>query len=76
VPKGFFATGVYYVLKMATRPQTRYGLNDSPASFAAWLINHGDDHCSSNPCAEPQGKSRSTIGIGYSKGIKVAIAAK
>ena len=27
---------------MATRPQTLYGMADSPAGLAAWLIDHGD----------------------------------
>ena len=27
---------------MATRPQTLYGLADSPVDLAAWLIDHGD----------------------------------
>ena len=40
--QGFFATGVYYALEMATRPQTLYGLTDSPVGLAAWLIDHGD----------------------------------
>jgi len=40
--KAFFATGVFYALEMATRPQTLYGLADSPVALAAWLIDHGD----------------------------------
>jgi pimeloyl-ACP methyl ester carboxylesterase len=40
--KQFFATGVYYALEMATRPQTLYGISDSPVGLAAWLIDHGD----------------------------------
>jgi len=40
--QGFFATGAYYALEMATRPQTLYGLTDSPVALAAWLIDHGD----------------------------------
>jgi pimeloyl-ACP methyl ester carboxylesterase len=27
---------------MATRPQTLYGIADSPVGLAAWLIDHGD----------------------------------
>jgi pimeloyl-ACP methyl ester carboxylesterase len=38
----FFATGVYYALEMATRPQTLYGIADSPVGLAAWLTDHGD----------------------------------
>ena len=40
--KGFFAKNAFYALEMATRPQTLYGLADSPVSLAAWLIDHGD----------------------------------
>jgi pimeloyl-ACP methyl ester carboxylesterase len=38
----FFATGVYYAFEMATRPQTLYGIADSPVGLAAWLIDLGD----------------------------------
>jgi pimeloyl-ACP methyl ester carboxylesterase len=31
-----------YAQMMATRPQTLYGLADSPVSLAAWLFDHGD----------------------------------
>jgi len=40
--KSLFATGVYYALEMATRPQTLYGIADSPVGLAAWLIDLGD----------------------------------
>src|SRR5678815_1416740 len=40
--KGFFAKNAFYALEMATRPQTLYGLADSPVALAAWLIDHGD----------------------------------
>jgi pimeloyl-ACP methyl ester carboxylesterase len=40
--KVFFAKNAFYALEMATRPQTLYGLADSPVSLAAWLIDHGD----------------------------------
>jgi pimeloyl-ACP methyl ester carboxylesterase len=33
-----------YALMMATRPQTLYGLADSPVSLATWLIDHGDGY--------------------------------
>ena len=29
---------------MGTRPQTLYGLADSPVALAAWLIDHGDGY--------------------------------
>jgi pimeloyl-ACP methyl ester carboxylesterase len=38
----FFAKGVAYALEMGTRPQTLYGIADSPVGLAAWLIDHGD----------------------------------
>ena len=31
-----------YALMMGTRPQTLYGLADSPVGLAAWFIDHGD----------------------------------
>jgi len=40
--KKFFATDVFYAFEMATRPQTLYGISDSPVGLAAWLIDHGD----------------------------------
>jgi pimeloyl-ACP methyl ester carboxylesterase len=38
----FFAKGVGYGVMMGTRPQTLYGLADSPVSLAAWMINHDE----------------------------------
>jgi pimeloyl-ACP methyl ester carboxylesterase len=29
---------------MGTRPQTLYGISDSPVGLAAWLIDHGDGY--------------------------------
>ena len=40
--KGFFAKGAAFALEMGTRPQTLYGIADSPVGLAAWLIDHGD----------------------------------
>jgi pimeloyl-ACP methyl ester carboxylesterase len=40
--KALFAKGVYYAYEMATRPQTLYGIADSPVGLAAWLIDLGD----------------------------------
>ena len=40
--KDLFAKGVYYAYEMAMRPQTLYGISDSPAGLAAWLIDLGD----------------------------------
>jgi pimeloyl-ACP methyl ester carboxylesterase len=36
----FFLTGVGYGVQMGTRPQTMYGLADSPVTLTAWMINH------------------------------------
>ena len=38
----FFATHVAYGLIMGTRPQTLYGLADSPINLAAFMLDHGD----------------------------------
>jgi pimeloyl-ACP methyl ester carboxylesterase len=33
-----------YALMMGTRPQTLYGVADSPVALAAWLLDHGDGY--------------------------------
>lgn len=33
-----------YAFEMATRPQTLYGLADSPVALASWLLDHGDSY--------------------------------
>ncbi|HEY4426868.1 MAG TPA: alpha/beta fold hydrolase [Solirubrobacteraceae bacterium] len=38
----FYAKHVAYALIMGTRPQTLYGLADSPADLAAFVLDHGD----------------------------------
>jgi pimeloyl-ACP methyl ester carboxylesterase len=40
--KNFYAKHVAYALVMATRPQTLYGLADSPVDLAAFMLDHGD----------------------------------
>jgi pimeloyl-ACP methyl ester carboxylesterase len=40
--RGFYAKHVAYALIMATRPQTLYGLADSPVDLAAFMLDHGD----------------------------------
>ena len=40
--QSFFTKNAAYAIEMATRPQTLYGLGDSPVALAAWLIDHGD----------------------------------
>jgi pimeloyl-ACP methyl ester carboxylesterase len=39
-----FAKRRAYASMMATRPQTLYGLADSPVNLAAWMIDHGDGY--------------------------------
>lgn len=36
----FYQHGVGYALEMANRPQTQYGIEDSPIGLAAWLLDH------------------------------------
>jgi len=36
----FWKHGLAYVLEMATRPQTLYGIADSPIGLAAWFLDH------------------------------------
>ncbi len=38
----FYAKHVAYALIMTTRPQTLYGLADSPVDLAAFALDHGD----------------------------------
>ena len=38
----FFAKHVAYANIMSTRPQTLYGLADSPIDLAAFMLDHGD----------------------------------
>ena len=36
----FYKHGVGYALEMANRPQTLYGIGDSPVGLAAWILDH------------------------------------
>jgi pimeloyl-ACP methyl ester carboxylesterase len=38
----FYAKHVAYAQFMTTRPQTLYGLSDSPVDLAAFMLDHGD----------------------------------
>ena len=38
----FFATGVGYAGEMGHRPQTLYGIVDSPIGLAAWMLDHDE----------------------------------
>jgi pimeloyl-ACP methyl ester carboxylesterase len=40
--RGFYAKHVAYAQMMSTRPQTLYGLADSPIDLAAFALDHGD----------------------------------
>jgi pimeloyl-ACP methyl ester carboxylesterase len=40
--RDFRAKHFAYAAMMATRPQTLYGLADSPVGLAAWILDHGD----------------------------------
>jgi len=40
----FYTKHIGYATEMSTRPQTLYGIADSPAGLAAWMIDH--DGCS------------------------------
>ncbi|HEU5212610.1 MAG TPA: epoxide hydrolase [Gaiellaceae bacterium] len=35
-----YTTGLGYSLEMGNRPQTLYGLSDSPVALAAWMLDH------------------------------------
>lgn len=39
----FFTKGLGYAVEMGNRPQTMYGLEDSPIGLAAWIIDHDID---------------------------------
>ena len=41
--KDFFSKHVNYALEMSTRPETLYGLADSPIALAAWMLDHDRD---------------------------------
>ncbi|HET9120984.1 MAG TPA: epoxide hydrolase [Solirubrobacterales bacterium] len=38
----FFATGTGYAGEMGNRPQTMYGVADSPIGLAAWMLDHDE----------------------------------
>jgi pimeloyl-ACP methyl ester carboxylesterase len=40
--KDFFAKGIAYALEMGLRPQTLYGISDSPVGLAAWMLDHDE----------------------------------
>jgi pimeloyl-ACP methyl ester carboxylesterase len=38
----FYKTGLAYAQEMAARPQTLYGIEDSPIGLAAWMVDHDE----------------------------------
>jgi pimeloyl-ACP methyl ester carboxylesterase len=38
----FYKTGLAYAQEMGARPQTLYGIEDSPIGLAAWMIDHDE----------------------------------
>ena len=38
----FYAKGLGYALEMGNRPQTLYGIADSPVGLAAWMLDHDE----------------------------------
>jgi pimeloyl-ACP methyl ester carboxylesterase len=38
----FYKHGLGYAIEMANRPQTLYGLADSPVGLAAWILDHDE----------------------------------
>jgi pimeloyl-ACP methyl ester carboxylesterase len=41
--KDFYAKHLGYAIEMGNRPQTLYGLTDSPVGLAAWILDHDRD---------------------------------
>jgi pimeloyl-ACP methyl ester carboxylesterase len=41
--KDFYTKHLGYAVEMANRPQTLYGLADSPVALAAWILDHDKD---------------------------------
>jgi pimeloyl-ACP methyl ester carboxylesterase len=40
--KDFYAKGIAYAQEMGLRPQTLYGIADSPVGLAAWMLDHDE----------------------------------
>ncbi|MDR6759450.1 pimeloyl-ACP methyl ester carboxylesterase/predicted ATPase [Mycoplana sp. BE70] len=38
----FYKNGLSYALEMSKRPQTLYGIDDSPIGLAGWMLDHDD----------------------------------
>jgi pimeloyl-ACP methyl ester carboxylesterase len=60
----FFTQGFGYALEMGLRPQTLYGLADSPIALAAWILDHDAkslDLISKAFAGQPGGLSRDDV---------------
>ena len=47
---------------MAARPQTLYGIADSPVGLAAWLLDHNDADAQPAAAVDPRGRTESATG--------------
>jgi pimeloyl-ACP methyl ester carboxylesterase len=62
--KDFFAKGVAYAIQMGLRPQTLYGIADSPVGLAAWILDHDAHGLELISCAfdgHPTGLTRDDV---------------
>ena len=60
----FYKKGLGYANEMALRPQTLYGIVDSPAGLAAWILDHDADSyavIARSFDGEPEGLTRDDI---------------
>jgi pimeloyl-ACP methyl ester carboxylesterase len=57
-----FAKRRAYAQMMGTRPQTLYGLADSPVGLAAWLFDHGDGYDQPSAALAAAVRGRTTDG--------------
>jgi pimeloyl-ACP methyl ester carboxylesterase len=60
----FYKHGLGYAIEMANRPQTLYGIEDSPIGLAAWMLDHDRDSQAMIARAidgQPEGLSRDDI---------------
>ena len=55
---------VEYARMMAARPQTLYGIADSPVGLAAWLLDHND--ADGQPASQPKNDAPTTNSRGPS----------
>ena len=53
----FFTHGLAYAQQMANRPQTLYGIADSPVGLAAWFLDHDLELRDDRPRLRRQGEA-------------------